>query len=327
MPLDSKVPRTLTPPAGIPISSRGYGASGELSPESEIAPSQGQEICFDAQTWQPDQYASIYYPVDQIGAENRALLECEVEIWSMIQKFDAESGKTRGNGSSPATPYTPTPRSGVHPRVDMVILGGGGTLWDLPPAVPHVNGICYTDPHENSRSLVQQYLDAHEDRRWDEYIARTLQFEGNEEITADAIRERDALMRERILSLTSCNIRRRPPVIVGASGVHVVSVHFVMESITNNRSVWRRLMRNSTSIVGDQGYLILAALGKAQGWRSAMNGEQQQPATYVTQEDIHSVLDQLGFDVFFMRWIPAEEANAMEYEGIISCAARRRAQA
>ncbi|AKT37062.1 uncharacterized protein CMC5_011880 [Chondromyces crocatus] len=325
MTLDNKAPCTTPPPSGNPASPLGFAAD-DLPPDSEIAPS--QEVLFDSQIWKPDQYASIYYPVDQIGSENLALLECEVEIWKRIRNLEAESGAQRASeGLSQEELEAQGPRSSVFPGVDMVVIGGGGTLWDLPPAAPYVSGICYTDPHENSRTLIQQYLNNKDDRRWDSYIARTLQFEGETELSSQAIRERDTVMRKRITSLTSCDIRRRPPVDVGPGGVRIVSAHFVIEALTNNRAAWRRLMRNTASIVGDRGYIIIASVGRAKEWRSTVSDEKKQPATYVTEEDIESVLNHLGFDVFFMRWIPSEEANADEYAGIISCAARRRARA
>lgn len=312
-PDDRTSPQTLPPPPPtIPPTAQRSGADVEdAPPNSEITIP--QEVRFDPQTWQADQYVSIYYPTDQIGMENRALLESQVEIWRKIDELDAAEG-----------PEYEGPRSVRHGGADMVVLGGGGTMWDIPAAAPHVRGICYTDPHENSRGLVQQYMDTPGDTRWHQYIACTLRYEGVE-VTEQAVQERAALMRERVVNLSPCDVRRRPPVTSMPTGVRVVAVHFVLDSITNSRTVWRWLIRNTASIVGDRGYLILSSLGKASGWRSNLGASGvPQPAVWLKPEDFSSVLESLGFEVFHLRWIPAEEANLEDYQGLIACAARRR---
>jgi NNMT/PNMT/TEMT family len=267
-------------------------------------------LIFTPETWQPTEYNRIYYPSESIGLENEKLVAGQVEIWRKISRL---------------LPLALSPPNASN-DLDLVILGGGGTLWDLPAAVPYVKNVCYTDPFEKSRTMVRQFINDSANDYWDSYIAHTLKQEGAKHVSATMIRERARLIRQRIVSVEECDVYEHPPVAAISGGVPIVAAHFVMDSITNSKEVWHQLMRNVGDLVLEGGCLIMSSLGKAHRWRSSICAGPEQPATYLTMQDIHLVMAEIGFEIFYLQWIAAEEPNRDDYRGLIVCGCQKLAR-
>jgi hypothetical protein len=254
---------------------------------------------FDVAAWDPEAYAACYYPAANVGRENDGLIQHQTAIWRVI---------ARGAHRHPANGGTP-------PR-DLVLLGGGGMLWDVAAAAPHVRGIRYCDPLDANRRLVSRFVAARGESAWDRYIDATLRHERGGIVSPSMVHDRRALMRDVIKRIDHCDVTRHPPVTPLAHEQPSFAMHFVAESVTSSKAAWRLMMANVAAAVPAGGCLLLSSLVNAAGWRSSTCGRLQ-PAVRLGANEIEVLLESLGFALFYTGSIAAESRDSSDYESLL----------
>jgi hypothetical protein len=263
-------------------------------------------ISWNPESWKPAEYKDKYYPSDDVGSENGPLIEGLVDIWRKIHSDDLiRACRARSNDAPPW---------------DLAIVGGGGVMWDVPSAVPHVREICYTDPFSDNLAQARYVLSNEYDTYWDAYVAHTLRSEGETNVTPEQIRERSRMMRERITRVDIGDVCNPPVVPSAPTGCPVVSAHFVLEAISPSKAVWLSYLKNLHAAVMPGGALIISSVVEGKQWFPGTAAAPPEPLLRLVEGDFRWGMEMIGLEIFHLRLIEAMPENKPDYEKLIICA-------
>lgn len=194
-------------------------------------------------------------------------------------------------------------------------FGGGPTVYQLISATTKALQIHFSDFLDVNLKEVKSWRQAaFHAFNWIPFIKATLKIE-NQPNDKKSVTERETLLRKKITKFLHCDAFKKNP--LGEKYRHVydvVSVNFVPDSITSSKSQWKTLITNIVSLLNSQGTLIMTALKNATHWRV---GDAIFPAVNIMEEDVKSVLKDLGFRDVTITTIAAEvtDETAENYEG------------
>jgi len=200
-------------------------------------------------------------------------------------------------------------------------FGGGPTIYQLISAAQYPVSIDFSDYLAVNLTAVHMWLQNRPERfHWDDFIRYVLDHEG-EGSDGDAIEKRAQLIRRKVNDLMHCDAKKIHPL---GSMCHaqydIVSINFVLESITTELAEWNRLVDNVEPLIKPQGYVLMSAIIGATQYRI---GELFFPAVPISPETITSKLKQKHFSIVCTRCIGAEHKEKQGYEGIFMVLARK----
>lgn len=241
----------------------------------------------------PRAYLQEYYSC--LGTENRALLQFLHEAYASIFR---ERQAAR-----------------------MLEFGGGPTLYQLISAAKYPVSIDFSDYLDENLREIQKWLHNQPGAFcWDNYLQYALEQEGSpSDARARAQRAHD--MRTRVQRLLVCDAKRPDPL-----GAHyrahydIVSVNFVLESITTDMAEWDRLIEHVVSLVQPAGHLLMCAITGATSYRV---GDRFFPAVPISLALLEERLRQHQFAISQSRVIDAEHQDQQGYDGICMVLAKR----
>ncbi len=203
----------------------------------------------------------------------------------------------------------------------MLEFGGGPTIYQLISAAKYPVSIDFSDYLDANLNEVQAWLqDTPEKFHWDDFVRYVLYREG-EATDLLAIEKRLQLIRSRVKSLIRCDAKKSDPLgSVYWSPYDIVSVNFVLESITTQMAEWSLLVDNVEALVKPQGYLLMSAIIGATHYRV---GELFFPAVPISQKTIETKLKQKHFSIVCTRCIGAEHREKQGYDGIYMVLGRK----
>src|SRR6266508_2879876 len=241
----------------------------------------------------PQAYLQEYY--SHLGEENRALLHFLHEAYACI--------------------FTETDVARI------LEFGGGPTLYQLISAAKYPVAIDFSDYLDENLREIQKWLQNQPGMfSWDDYLRYVLDQEG---VSSD-VRARDQRahrIRTKVGRLLACDAKQYDP--LGANyraRYDIVSVNFVLESITTDMVEWDRLIDNVTSLVRPDGYLLMCAITGATSYRV---GDRFFPAVPISPELLEGKLQQQHFSILRSHAIKAEQKNLQGYYGICMVLARK----
>lgn len=250
------------------------------------------------QTFNPQNYLTDYY--SNVGAENYELL-----------KFFAEA-------------YRDVPFDSV-----MLEFSGGPTLYSLISASQNVQEIHFSDFLPQNLAEVEAWLSGHNTSvEWDNFFREAMRLEGNLNIDQRAIRDRIALLRNKITRLLNCDAFEPNPLGPEYHQYYdIVAANFVAESITYSKKMWQEVIGHICSTLKPGGTLVMTAIQGAKYY--SVNGKHY-PAAPVNEVDLVQALVKIGFQPnrIFVKTIPAEiQYESSEkykgYQGMIFVKARK----
>ena len=243
--------------------------------------------------FEPQAYLNEYY--SRLGEENRELLHFLDEAYA--QMF-AELDMAR-----------------------ILEFGGGPTIYQLISAAKYPVSVDFSDYLDANLDEVRTWLqDRPEQFRWDDFIQYVLCHEGE---CADlrAIEERSQLIRNSVIRVIRCDATQSDPLRpIYWAPYDIVSINFVLESITTEMEQWNRLLDNVEPLVKPQGYLLMSAIIGATYYRV---GELFFPAVPVSPETIETKLKHKHYSMICSRCIGAEHREKQGYDGIYMVLARK----
>ncbi len=241
----------------------------------------------------PSAYLREYY--NYLGPENRELLRFLDAAYTHIF---TETGTAR-----------------------ILEFGGGPTIYQLISAARYPVSIDFSDYLEGNLEEVRIWLQGkHERFCWGEFIRYVLRCEGGCS-DALAIKKREQLIRSKVKRLIHCDAKKANPLGAGyRSPYDIVSVNFVLESITTDMTEWELLVDNIEPVVKPQGYLLMCAIMGATSYRV---GDRFFPAVPITPDILETKLKQQHFSIVRSHAIPAEHQGAQGYDGIGMVLARK----
>jgi len=206
-------------------------------------------------------------------------------------------------------------------RAHVLEFGGGPTIYQLISAAKYPVSIDFSDYLETNLNEVQMWLQNRpEQGHWDEFIRYMLCHEG-ERSDWDATEHRAQLIRRKVSRLIHCDAKIPNP--LGSGGrepYDIVSVNFVLESITTEMDEWNLLLDNVEPLVKPQGYFLMSAIIGATHYRV---GERFFPAVPISPETIETKLQEKHYSIVSTRYIGAEHREQQGYNGIFMVLARK----
>ena len=241
----------------------------------------------------PRAYLREYY--SHLGNENRALLHFLDEAYARIF---TEISAAR-----------------------MLEFGGGPTIYQLISAARYAVSIDFSEYLDANLKEVQLWLRNRPGQFcWDSFIRYVLDREGAHPHPG-AVALRRELIRSKIERLIYCDAKKTDP--LGSafrSPYDIVSVHFVLESITTEMAEWNVCVDHVAPLVRPHGYLLMCAIMGASSYRV---GQLYFPAVPISPEMIETKLKQQHFAIMRTHAIEAEHKDEQGYDGIFMVLARK----
>ncbi len=241
----------------------------------------------------PRAYLNEYY--SHVGNENQSLLRFLDEAYTRIfTEIDAAK---------------------------ILEFGGGPTIYQLISAARYPVSIDFSEYLDANLKEVQLWLqDAPGQFHWDSFIRYVLDREGAHSHPS-AIAQRQQHIRNKIERLLYCDAKDPDP--LGSaflSPYDIVSVNFVLESITTEMAEWDVFADHVAPLVRPNGYLLMCAIMGASSYRV---GKLYFPAVPISPEIIETKLKQQGFSIMLTQAITAEHKDEQGYDGIFMVLARK----
>ncbi|MGE0682917.1 MAG: guanitoxin biosynthesis pre-guanitoxin forming N-methyltransferase GntF [Candidatus Binatia bacterium] len=237
-------------------------------------------------------YLNEYYA--DLGEENLELLRFYVDVFRNI------------------------PAKGV-----MLDFGSGPTLYSLISAVIKVKEIHIVEYLEANRLELRKWLQKDDDAfNWHPFIQAAIEMEQDKRCSELDIARREAQIRNHIVYIGRCDIRRCPPILGPQYAYEVVASNFCSECVTDNLEEWRFFVANIASLVKPGGIFLMTAL---KGAISYSVGPMRFPVVHIDENDLRQTLKELGFfpHSIMIRSVPADRPGR-HYEGLMFTSAIKR---
>ena len=241
----------------------------------------------------PQAYLREYY--SHLGEENRALLHFLHEAYADI--------------------FTETDSACI------LEFGGGPTLYQLISAAKYPVAIDFSDYLDENLREIQKWLQNQSGMfSWDNYLRYVLDLE-KAPSDVQSSHQRAHLIRTKVRRLLGCNAKQADPLGTAYRAHYdIVSVNFVLESITTEMAEWNRLIAHVASLVRPGGYLLMCAITGATSYRV---GDRFFPAVPITLDLLERKLEQQQFSIARSHVIAAEQQELQGYDGICMVLARK----
>jgi hypothetical protein len=203
----------------------------------------------------------------------------------------------------------------------MLEFGGGPTVYQLISAAKYPVSIDFSEYLDANLQEVQLWLqDAHGQFSWDSFIRYVLEREGTD-AHPGAVARRRHLIRSKIERLLYCDAKVSNPLgSAFGSPYDIVSVNFVLESITTDMDEWNVFVERVAPFVRPHGYLLMCAIMGASSYRV---GQRYFPAVPISPEIMEIKLKQQHFSIVLNQMIEAEHKDEQGYDSICMVLARK----
>jgi len=207
------------------------------------------------------------------------------------------------------------------PAARLLEFGGGPTIYQLISAAKYPVSIDFSDYLDANLHEVRDWLLGRPEQFiWDDFIRYVLNLEGAGG-DVRAVMERTQLIRKKMKRLIRCDAKNsRPLGSAYRAPYDIVSINFVLESITTEMTEWNALIENVLPLVRSQGYLVMCAITGATCYRV---GERFFPAVAISAEILETKLKQQQFSIVYTRAIEAEHKDEQGYDGIAMVLAKK----
>jgi hypothetical protein len=156
---------------------------------------------------------------------------------------------------------------------------------------------------------------------WQEFFKVTLELENGGGYSTQAVRHREALIRQRVTQIFNCNANHTPP--INPLRVYDVLVtNFCVEAATSNLAEWRKAFSNILSLLKPNGTLLMATLKNSTRYPV---GHKTFPAVSISETDLTQALIEEGFDKqsIVIESVDAEH-SFRQYKGFMLALAKKR---
>lgn len=182
------------------------------------------------------------------------------------------------------------------PRGKYLELGCGPTLHHVFPIAPHVREIHLLDYlDENLAEVTAWQRRAPGAHDWRRFTAMSLRDAGDDD-GAEAVAQREALVRSRITRIGKCNLMQATPA-ADRNAYAAVGCFYVAEEVGISPEAWRQVMQRVADYVAPGGTLLMAALANMTSYHvaSVSGPGSDYPCARVTEPMLREVLPALGF--------------------------------
>lgn len=202
------------------------------------------------------------------------------------------------------------------PKVKRLLeYGGGPTIYQLLSLAGNVSEIDFTDYLESNLAQVKSWVKAKKSaHNWLPFVRVALYYEYGSMPTTNAVSARERKVRSLLKSFGRVDAFNPKNDHTAYPKYDVVSTNFVAESISSNKTEWRRSLGSIVNYVDDNGWLVMTAIRNASYWRS---GDESFASYAIQKKDLEQELKKMGFKIVISRQIDADQTDPThpEYEG------------
>jgi hypothetical protein len=181
----------------------------------------------------------------------------------------------------------------------MLEVGCGPTIHHVLPIVPYVSSIDMTDYLPgNIRAISlwkKQVKNAH---NWQFFTKKILALENTKQnISSVNIEQREMELRNKIHSLSECNVLHQYP--LGYKKQYpIVGLFYCVEEVAIAKECWKQAMANVMNMVLPEGRFFTVCLWETDYYSiiSDTGTVEKLPTAYVTEQDMWNLLKKNGFD-------------------------------
>ena len=183
-------------------------------------------------------------------------------------------------------------------RLRVIEVGGGPTIYQLISASKYAKEIVFTDFLQKNLDEVQAWkqkkLTAFDWRAHVRYVAA---------LEGESVKKIEQRLRAALRRFLLLDIFHKEQTL-GSEKFDIVSSHFCVDSITDNRKIFLQAVRALTSLVAPRGALIMSLL---KGSTFYDVGDHAFPAYSLDEREIKKVLKRFGFNTFEIQSIEIDK--------------------
>ena len=176
----------------------------------------------------------------------------------------------------------------IQPKGNMLVVGGGPTIYSLITAAKYVTNICFTDFDSKCLDVVSEWIST-DSSFWNLYVRRALEFESLPS-GEKSVQERVQLIKDKIACLSQVNILETQL----PERYDVVDAHFVLDCMSSSPVVFATALKNSCQVLKHSGLFQGGFLNRTHQWKS---GSEYIDCVYLTEETICKMFKENGLQV------------------------------
>jgi len=158
---------------------------------------------------------------------------------------------------------------------------------------------------------------------WKRFTKYVLACEGHARPSQERVIQREALTRKVVRGLYVSDARLSQPLGPSRDAFYdLVITGFCLDAISSDRSVWKRCMRNVTSMLQPGGTFIIHALHRCQAYKC---GDRMFPGSNLSIDDMREAMLENGFTASSIdaQVIPCPDNAVYGYSGILTASGRK----
>ena len=213
--------------------------------------------------WEPQASLDQYFPEHKVSTD-------EIEILRFVSNFLKRKGQ-------------------VFDRV--LDFGAGPVIHRLFSIAPYVKKIYISEYLSESLDEIRKWKNDHkESRNWNFYIKTVLGVEKRRR-DKNSIAQRATLLKRKIKRLISGDIFKQRPLGKKITFPLVVSF-YCLDAVTSSKKTWAILMKNLSSLVASNGWLIISA---SRNTSHSFLGNKKMSNVELNEKDLYLRLLELGY--------------------------------
>jgi hypothetical protein len=259
------------------------------------------------------------------GSTNRNSLVADYSEWRARDYFDTYYSEVVLPDEQAVLAYQIDVMRAARSRFGRALeYGCGPTMHRAIAAAKYAFRIDMADWLADNLTEAREWLCADENApEWKMFTKYALACEGQPRPSAAKVLQREALTRKVVRGLYVSDARLRQPLGPTRDGFYDLIVSgFCIDAISSDRSVWRRCLRNITSMLQPGGTFIIHALHQCRAYKC---GERMFPGSNLSIDDMREAMTENGFvpQSIDAQVIPCPDNAQYGYSGILTASARK----
>lgn len=217
--------------------------------------------------WSPREYLTHYYSTSKVTEDERHIFKFIIDFFKTQKIYFNE----------------------------ILEIGCGPTIHHVLPFAYHVKRIFMADYLGENLTEIKNWVSGSKDaHNWKHYINGFLRLKKLSE--PSSYKKRTHEFRKKLTSLLLCNIFNRHPLLdksLNRKTFSLVTSFYCLECVTYSKKQWEKSMKNISSLVSKNGWIIMSALRDTDHY---LFSDKKFPAVRINEKDIYCSLIDNNFN-------------------------------